>query len=801
MNVLLSWLQQFAPFGDDVSVLTENMTDLGMVVESVSETGPTWDGIVVAKVLGLRPHPEADRIQLVDVDAGDGQPLQVCCGAFNMSVGDLVPLATVGTVMPGGMEIGRRKMRGEWSSGMLCSAAELELAEDADGIHLLEPSVLADEAAPGTALVEALGMVSDTVFELDIEGNRPDALSIMGVARDLAARMGVAFLVPEPKVIESDSKATERCSATISDPELCQRFGLRVLDNIRVGESPQWMASRLVAAGMRPINSIVDISNYVMLELGQPNHTYDLGLVSEGHIGVRRGREGEQLTTLDDVQRDLSESDGVIVNAADEPIGLAGVMGGASTEISDSTTSVVVEAAVWDRMTVAKTSRRLNLRSEASVRFERGADPYVIELALDRFCELAQELCGATVAVGRVVEHGDVKPAAATEVRLAKVNELLNTKLSASDVADLLNPIGYTTTVSDGDGAGTVTVQLPSWRPDSSTEIDVVEEIARHHGYAKSGLRVPTATQAGRLSETQQVRRRVRRALLGAGYSEAMPLPFLAPGDLARAGLSDTGLRLTNPLVADESVLRTSLLPGLLKAVLHNQSHRNGPVRLYELGRVFHPSDDELPVETEILGACSSGFTVGDSGGRNSASEAAAELLTRFASELNLSGLGLTNGQVPGLHPTRAATVRFRGSTIGAVGEVDPAVLDRFGIEGRVAWMELQLAPLVPALTKAVAYSPVSFYPSSDIDLAFNVSDQVPAADILRTLNKAGGELLFSCELFDTFRNDQLGEDCRSLAYRLRLQADDRTLTDAEVGDVRRKCIEAVQTAHGAELR
>ncbi len=805
MNVLLSWLQEFAPFDQEPSLLAETMTDLGMVVESVTETGRSWDGIVVAKVLDLRPHPQADRIQLVEVDAGDGEALQICCGAFNMSVGDLVPLATIGTTMPGGLEISRRKMRGEWSNGMLCSAAELDVAEDADGIHILDQAALATGDTVGASLNDALGVEPDIVFELDIEGNRPDALSVMGVARDLAARLGVAFTTPTPNVVESTAKAADRCSASLIDVDLCQRFGLRVLDDITVGDSPAWMAARLTAAGMRPINSIVDISNYVMLELGQPNHTYDLSLVSNGHLGVRRGRDGERLITLDDVERNVGPADGLIVNAADEPIGLAGVMGGASTEISEATTSVVVEAAVWDRMTVAKTSRRLSLRSEASTRFERGGDPYVIELALDRFCELAQQICGATVATDRVVVEGDLHPVSVADVRIDKVNELLNTTLTAAQVSDLLDPIGFATTpkteaADDGSGA-VVTVQIPSWRPDSTVEIDVIEEIARHHGYDKSGLRVPTPTQAGRLSSTQQARRRLRRAVLGSGYSEAMPMPFLAPGDLERAGLTDDGLRLTNPLVADESVLRTSLLPGLLKAILHNQSHRNGPVRLYELGRVFHPSQDELPDEREILAACASGFDESGADASASAAAAATRLLTRLGDELGLTGLGVTNAPVPGLHPTRSATVAFRGATIGAVGEVDPAVLDRFGVQGRVSWLQLDVAPLVPALEKAVKYKPISFYPSSDVDLAFVVADDVPAAAVLRTLKKAGGELLYSAELFDTFRSSQLGDDRRSLAYRLRLQASDRTLTDGEVAEVRQRCIDAVESNHGAELR
>ena len=381
MKVLLSWMQEFAPIDGDPEELAAALTEIGLVVEEVSTTGHTWDGIVVAKVLDLRPHPKADRIQLVDVDAGDGEALQICCGAFNMSVGDLVPLATLGTVMANGMEIGRRQMRGEWSNGMLCSAAELELADDADGINILPPDLTL-----GDRLVDALGAENDILFDIDVEGNRPDALSVAGVARDLAAKLGVPFTQRSPEVAEVEPPTAERGTVTLHSPEICQRFGIRVLENVTIGDSPAWMAARLTAAGMRPINSIVDISNYVMLELGQPNHTYDLGLVPDGHLGVRMGRDGEKLVTLDDIERTITPADAVIVNAADEPIGLAGVMGGASTEISGSTTSVLLEGAVWDRMTIARTSRRLNLRSEASTRYERGVDPFGVERALDRFC-------------------------------------------------------------------------------------------------------------------------------------------------------------------------------------------------------------------------------------------------------------------------------------------------------------------------------------------------------------------------------------------------------------------------------
>jgi phenylalanyl-tRNA synthetase beta chain len=788
MKVLLSWMREFAPIDGAPEFLAETMTDLGMVVEEVSSTGPNWDGIVVAKVLDLRQHPEADRIQLVDVDLGDGEALQICCGAFNMSNGDLVPLATLGTTMPGGLEIARRKLRGEWSNGMICSAAELELGEDADGIMVLDPSLTV-----GQDLATALGATDDVLFDLDIEGNRPDALSVAGVTRDLAARLGLPFTMPEPKFSEVEPAASTRTSVEILAPELCLRFGARVLDNITVGESPGWMASRLIAAGMRPINSIVDISNYVMLELGQPNHTYDLGLVPDGKLGVRMGRDGEKLTTLDDAERLITTADGLIVNASDEPIGLAGVMGGASTEISDATTSVVVEAAVWDRMTIAKTSRRLNLRSEASTRFERGVDPLGIERALDRFVELAVEICGANVASGTVVERGGMTETPPIDVRTARVNTILNTELDAAQITSLLDPIGYTSTPSD-DG---LLVTVPSWRPDSTLEIDVIEEIGRHNGYSKSGKRVPTPTQAGSLTLGQRNRRRVRRTLLGAGYSEAMPMPFLAPDDLAKAGLDTEGITLANPLVAEESVLRTSLLPGLLKAVARNHAHRIDRVRLYELGRVYEKSEEDLPNEYELVAAIGSGFTAGP----QTAAEAGVRSLYQFAAALGLDGLAVENAEIPGLHPTRAAEVRFRGRIIGAVGEVDPRVLENYDVSGRAAWFQLQVAPLLSALENSPKFKPFSLYPSSDIDLAFVTPNDVAATAVARTIKKAGNGLIRSVNLFDIFRSEQLGDEVRSLAYQLRIQADDRTLTDDEVAEIRQRCIDDVRKAHAAELR
>ena len=760
-------------------------------------------------MLATRPHPDADRIHLVDVNAGDGEALQVCCGAFNMSVGDLVPLATVGTTMPNGMEIARRKMRGEWSNGMLCSGAEIGMGDDHEGILLLEQGL-----SLGVPLAEALGIQPDVLFDLEVNPNRPDAMSVLGVARDLAARLGVPFSVAVPQVAETGPPAAERASVSIAAPDLCGRFGVRVLDSVPSGPSPRWMANRLLAVGQRPINAVVDLSNYVMFELGQPNHTYDLDLVPGGELGVRMARPDEQLTTLDGAERTLTEADGVIVNRDDEAIGLAGVMGGASTEISANTQSVLLEAAWWDPMTIARTARRLGLRSEASARFERGADPEIIPLALDRFCELAAAL-GSTTAPGIIDATGNRPESITVRVRPQRVNSILGTELSAGEMTGLLKPIGFVPVQTDTERAllpdDPFEVTIPSWRLDSATEIDVIEEVGRMHGFSRIARTVPVTEQAGALTPRQRDRRQIRALLTGMGITEAMPLPFLAPGDLARAGLGDDGITVTNPLVAEESIMRTSLRPGLLKAVAYNAARRTTGVSLFEIGRV-NPGGkaeamlsklpgnvrlaipggvDDLPDEHEHLAVILAGQEA----------TAATTLWRRLARNLTISNPGVVNGPVDGLHPGRSGRALADGQPVGALGEIDPQVLEAYEIAERVAWLEVDLGTLLDAHRGLAPYRAPSRYPSSDIDLAFTVPDEVAADEVAATIAQAGGELLASVALFDVFRSDQLGEGRRSLAYTLRFEASDRTLNDAEVAQARQSCIEAVTTAHQATLR
>ena len=783
MKVLLSWLQEFAPVDGDPAVIGDQLSALGLAVESMSVVGEGLDGIVVARVLELGPHPDADRIQIVQVDAGDGEALQICCGAFNMSVGDLVPLATLGTVMPDGMEIARRKMRGEWSNGMLCSPVEIGMGEDHDGILLLDGAL-----DVGRPLVEAMGLRSDVLYDLEVNPNRPDAMSVAGVARDLAACQGAPFTLPSPEVAETGGDATGRLSVEVLDPVLCGRFAARVLDGITIGPSPSWLANRLTALGMRPINSVVDVSNYVMLELGQPSHTYDLDLVAGSAFRVRRAVEGETILTLDGIERTLTAADGVVADADDAAIGIAGVMGGASTEIHDGTTSVALEMAWWDPMSIATSARRLGLRSEASARFEKGADPEVADLAMRRFAQLLGE-SGATLAPGMVDERGEIPQREPVRVRTDRVNKMLGTDLSRDRIADLLGSIEFAPEPAGDD----LDVSIPSFRPDSATEIDVIEEVARIHGYGAIERTTPRSTITGSLTQMQVDRRTVRTAMIGMGLDEVMPIPFLAPGDLSRAGLEVDGITVTNPLVAEESVMRASLRPGMLATLAYNASHRMTGLGIFEVGHVYRQPDQPqpLPDEREYLAVALAGRDAADAVGVWSA----------LADALAVRDYGLVADDPPGLHPTRTARIVVGGAVVGHVGEVDPGVLDAFDVPERVAWLEVDLENLLGLPHGDKPYASVSRYPSSDIDLAFEVDDDVPAAEVERQLREAAGDLLVDLALFDVFRGAPVGEGRRSLAFTLRFQADDRTLKDAEVSEVRQGCIDAVQANLPASLR
>ena len=782
MKVLLSWMKEFAPIEGEPDVIAEQLSELGLAVEETTQTGDHLKGVVVAKVLDLRPHPDADRIQLVEVDSGDGQSLQICCGAFNMSPGDFVPLATIGTIMPNGMEISRRKLRGEWSNGMLCSGAEIDLGEDHDGIL-----ILGNESEQGTPLADSLGIESDVLYDLEVNPNRPDAMSVAGVARDLAAYQKIPFSIPIPKVSEKGKDISEILKTEIVSADLCGRFVARVIDGISIQESPQWLKNRITALGMRPVNNVVDVSNYVMLELGQPSHTFDLDCVANSEFRVRWAQDGEEIVTLDGETRNLTVEDGVVADGSDSPIGIAGVMGGVSTEISEDTSTVALEMAWWNPSAIAKTSRRLGLRSEASARFERGTDPEIIETAMLRFCELLRP--EVDLSPGIIDEKGDLPSRDKIKVRVSRVNSILGTDLDQKDILQILDPIGFEAESVDQD----IDVIAPSFRPDTSSEIDVIEEVARIYGYERIVKTVPKSKTFGSLTAKQSDRRLIRTTMMGLGLDEAMPVPFLAPGELENAGLESDGIKVANPLVAEESVMRSSLRPGLLKTLAYNESHRLTGLRLFELGHIYRQPEkpQPLPDEREQLVSVLAGDEAGE----------IVKIWSALADALAFDEYELIADSSPGFHATRTSRIEIQGKTVGFLGEIDPSVLSLFEVSERVACLEVDIDDLLAISHGHRSYAPFSRYPSSDIDLAFEVDEGVSSNDVKKCLQEQAGVLLVDIRLFDIFRGGPVLEGRRSLAFKLRLQAEDRTLTAAEVAKVHGECIEAVEKKFSAKLR
>ena len=784
MRVPLSWLRDFAPFEGDPADLARTFDELGMVVEGIERFGDGLDDVVVAKVLEVERIPKADKIRLCRVDDGSGGPVEVVCGAWNFEAGATVAFARVGAVLPGGFAIGRRKMRGVESNGMICSASELRLGEEAGGIMLLD-----DSLSPGQPVADALGVEADVVFDLAIEANRPDANSIIGVARDAAAKLGLPFRLPTPEIARTGPSTSQVASIEVESPDLCPRFTATAISGVQVGEAPAWVQRRLTLAGMRPISNVVDASNYVMLELGQPTHPYDLDRLGGNGLRVRRAKPGETLTTLDGTERRLGEGgdDCVICDANDVVVGIGGIMGGASSEIEPSTTHVLLEAANFDAMSIARTSKRLNLRTEASARFERGVDPEVIDLAVARFCEL---LGVGEVAADILDDRSGVQRREPIRLRTARLNELLGTELTDDQISGYLAPIGFQATLSE---PGVHAVTAPSFRPDATLEVDVIEEVARHHGYSRIPRTFRTSPGVGLLTPHQSGRRLVRQVLVGAGINEAYTPSLLGPGDHERTGLTASTIVASNAMIQEESVLRTSLLPGLLRTLSFNAARRSPEVSFFEIGDVFAvPSDPnaDLPDQRELLGVAVNGGAA-----------RAKQTWDLLADALRLAGHRLHGASAEGLHPTRTAQVTVDGEAIGHVGEVDPEVASAWNADGRIGWIEVDLGRLLAASRRPDAERPVSRFPSSDIDLAFVVSDDVPAGDVEQTLRDTAGDLLAGLHLFDVYRGGQLDPGTRSLAYRLRFNALDRTLTDEEVAVVRSQLVEAAQAAHGAVLR
>jgi phenylalanyl-tRNA synthetase beta chain len=790
VRVPLSWIREFTPVTAATSEITDALNQLGLEVEGVDEPGREIGGVVAARILEVFPHPDADRIRLADVDAGDG-PVRVVCGAPNIEAGMIVPFARVGAHLPGDFTIERRKIRGQTSEGMLCSARELGLGDDHEGILAL-PS----DAALGSDVREVLAL-DDVVFDLSITPNRPDAMGVIGVARELAAHFGLPLEVPSP---DPGARVDELGGATVvvEAPDRCPRF-VAMVAGVTMGESPDWMQRRLVLAGMRPISNVVDVTNYVMLERCRPLHAFDLDRLAGRGIVVRLAEPGEKLTTLDGVERALARDDLLICDAARVAQGIAGVMGGAAAEVSDATTTILLESAYFEPSGIAKTSKRLGLRSEASARFERGVDPNDVAAGAARAMALFGEVANAQRLAGAIDAYPEPIERPHVSVRTERINQLLGLSLADTEVQSLLAPLGIELS------GGTATV--PTWRPDVEREIDVVEEVARGVGLHRIRRSVPSSPEkVGGLSLRQRERRLVGDVLIGAGYDEVYTLPLLALTDLTKAGVAtDAVIEVENPLRAEESILRPSLLPGLLRAVAHNNAHGNPDVAVFELGRVFGPPDDgsTLPRERLHLAAARAGRIVRTphEPDRDVSVYDITAIVDVLAGELRLADWRLRADASAGFHPARAAAIVVDGAAIGAVGDVDPEVVKAVALPESVVAFEVDVDALLDGARVRRTTSPISRFPASAIDLAFVVGEDVAAGAILQRLRAAGGELLESVRVFDVFRSGALGAGQVSLAFALTFRSPDRTLTDAEVGDLRQACIDAVVSEFGAELR
>lgn len=797
MNVSYRWLQSLAPtLTGSPQEVADRLALLGAPVDEVTDLGAEIGGIVIARVDDVRPHPNADKLRVCTVDAGTGEPLQVVCGAPNVEAGRFYPLAPVGSTMPGGMAIKKAKLRGEASEGMLCSARELGLGRDHGGLM-----TLAGEWTPGTTLRDALGL-DDARLLVDVTPNRPELLSHVGIAREAAPGGAADVRLPafpnagevEYETVGGESDASiADVRATVEDAAGCPRYMAAVVRGVTVGPSPEWLASRLRVIGLRPLNNVVDATNYVMMELGQPLHAFDLGRLQGGEIRVRRAEEGERFVTLDGTERVLAATD-VMIADGERSVAIAGVMGGENSEVGDATTDLLIECALFDPGLVRKTARRLGLSTDASYRFERGVDPEGQPAALRRVVELILAVAG-----GRVEGAVDVNPTPfhplIVFLRPRRIEQLLGVALPTDEVRSLLNGIGFL--VNEGDGV--LEVRVPGFRPDVTSEIDLIEEVARRRGYESFAEELRPFRPSSVTDDPHvAVERRLRDLFVRWGFLEARAAAF-AP----EAGNT---LALLNPLSAEEGFLRSSLAPGLLRRVEHNFARGVRDVRLFSVGTVFARGEDgALPHEEFRVAAAFTGARAPlHWGGAAEAFDAwdLKGLLEELATEFE--GGRVEPGATEGIAPATAGGTTLRlavGETpTGGGGEAASGTVDAPAWAAPVFVLEARV-PAKVAERRATTYRPLPEFPASDRDLALLVPVTVSSADVGATIRDAAGRLLETVFPFDLYEGKGVPEGTRSLGWRLRFRKAEGTLTDAEVDAATERVLRALEERHGVRRR
>jgi phenylalanyl-tRNA synthetase beta chain len=814
-----SWLRSYCDPDLSVEELADRLAMHSIEVERISHTGaPDPDGFVVGKVLSVEQHPDADRLTVCEVDAGEGGRT-IVCGAPNVAAGQTVPVALPGAVMPDGTKLGKAKLRGVESDGMILSEAELQIGDDAAGIAVFDE----DGLAPGTPLSEVIP-VSEPVIELEVNSNRVDCFGVYGVARETHAVTG-AGLAPAPweedAEAEGDGEASDYASVTVEVPELCPRFTARVFTDVQIGPSPLWLKARLIGAGMRPINNVVDITNYVMLMTAQPLHAFDLDKVPDGALIIRAAKAGETMTTLDGVERSFDE-DAVLVSDRDGPSGIAGIMGGEASEVSETTTRVLLEVATWNGVNILRTSRKLGLRTDASNRFEKQLHPELALRAQRVASRLMVDLCGAKLVPGTIDEAAEVPEPHRLHLRHERVERLLGMPISPDDCQEYLERLDFGVERDGYDLDATVPLHR---HYDVTREVDLIEEVGRIHGYAKNLVaKLPsTSGQTGRLTREQRLRRRAEDVMRDLGFDAVVDLSLTDPRMPARLRIPDDDLRdgpirVANPLSAEHSVQRTSLLGSLLDAARYNLAHGAERVALVESARAYlreggsphggvlagkFAGERDAPAFEPWRIACIAAGELRAGGWRGGPVEAdfysVKGILEALAEQLG-AGVDVLPGEEPFLHPGRSGRVLVVGEAVGWIGELHPLVCREWDLAS-AAGFEVDLAPLVAASPYGVeSYEDVISYPAVLQDVAVVVDEAVPAAEVRSAVLEGAGDLLNSAEVFDLYRGEQVGEGRKSLALRLTFRAPDRTLTDEEVAECRGS-IEASVKKIGGSLR
>ncbi|MEO8423506.1 MAG: phenylalanine--tRNA ligase subunit beta [Actinomycetota bacterium] len=787
MKIVRSWLLESCPVDLSAEDLAELLTAKGAEVERIERPWEGLDGVVVAKVLEVRDHPNSDKLCLARVTTGSAER-EVVVGVRNMVPGDLVPLAGPGARVPAlPAALTAREIRGVVSDGMLCSPMELGIAPTHEGILLLEEGL-----APGDDLKASLGL-DDAVLDIEVTPNRADFLSVIGVAREVAAATGVPFTLPPTDVAEDDEAAEAVATVEVLDLDRCSHYLARILRDVRHTSSPIRVQARLTAAGMRPISAAVDATNYAMLEIGQPLHPFDLTLLKGPGIVVRRANEGERMVTLDGVERSFTDDD-LLICDAERPVGVAGIMGGVIAEISDSTGQVLLEAASFERGGVQRTRRRIGLSTEASMRFERGVDPEATATGADRACRLMAEWCGARVLAG-AVERGTVPSRRHVTMRASRATKLIGYDVSVADATEvfdrLMMPSG-----SEGDD---VVVEVPGYRVDIEREVDLIEEVVRIQGYDRVGSTLPPVRQTGGMPEAYEFRHRVRGSLMRAGLREVWSFPFSSDADLALTGDADA-IRVTNPLQSDDRWLRTRLTPGLLAAIRRNAYRQVRGAALFELGTVFRLVDgapEERPMAAlAITGAGEGAWTERREYDFFDAKGAVEALMADLGIEWSL-------GEPPGplFHPGRSAFVMVDGARVGVLGEIHPRVTKSLDVPGRIAAAELEVNKLMRHAARSVEANDVPRFPPVRRDLSFVLDEQIPHAAVVAAIREAGGALVASCVLFDVHAGPPLPAGKKSLAFSVEFRDPSRTLEREEADEAVQRIRFRVSGDLGGELR